>query len=104
MGDIAGSMLRESLDCLILGAEERAIAVCQRDAEVDQMNRDLKDELTEMMTQNPEIVPRGVDLIVISKAIERVADHASNIAEGTIYLVKAKDVRHLPELKHGTAS
>lgn len=104
MGDIAAGMLREALDCLVQGAEERAIAVCQRDTMVDQMNRDLKDELTETMTQNPETASRGVDLLIISKAIERVADHASNIAEGTIYLVKAKDVRHSPELKHGAAS
>jgi phosphate transport system protein len=104
MGDIAGEMLRESLDCLIRGAEERALAVCQRDTVVDDMNRELKAELITLMTQNPETVSRSVDLIVISKAIERVADHASNIAESTIYLVKAKDVRHSPELKHGAVS
>lgn len=104
MGDIAAEMLRESLDCLIRGSEERAIAVCQRDAVVDDMNRELKAELIALMSQNPETVSRSVDLIVISKAIERVADHASNIAESTIYLVKAKDVRHSPELKSPAAS
>ncbi|BET65715.1 phosphate signaling complex protein PhoU [Opitutales bacterium ASA1] len=94
MGEIAAEMLRAALDCFIQGTEEEALAVCRRDAEVDRMNRKIQEELTEAMTRNPVLVPRAVDLVFVSKAIERVADHATNIAEETIFLMKAKDVRH----------
>lgn len=102
MGEIAAEMLRDALDCLVLGTEEKALAVCRRDSEVDRLNREFCDELTRLMTQQAETVARAVDLIFISKALERVADHATNIAEETIFLIKAKDVRHTPEVKHTT--
>lgn len=99
MGEIAAEMLRDALDCFVHGTEERALAVCHRDTEVDAMNRELCDQLTEMMATAPESVSRALDLVFISKAIERIADHATNIAEETIYLINAKDVRHTPEVK-----
>ena len=99
MGELAAQMLRDALDCFVQGTEERALAVCHRDAEVDAMNRALCDELTEKMADSPEAVSRALDLVFISKAIERIADHATNIAEETIYLLNAKDVRHTPEVK-----
>ncbi|MBE2216244.1 MAG: phosphate signaling complex protein PhoU [Opitutaceae bacterium] len=99
MGEIAAEMLRDALDCFVHGTEERAMAVCHRDVEVDTLNRTLCEELTEMMTSRPESVPVALDLVFISKAIERIADHATNVAEETIYLINAKDVRHTPEVK-----
>lgn len=99
MGEIAAEMLRDALDCFVHGTEERALAVCHRDVEVDAMNRELCDELTDMMASSPDSVTRALDLVFISKAIERIADHATNIAEETIYLIHAKDVRHTPEVK-----
>lgn len=104
MGEIAAAMLRDALDCFMQGNEEKAMAVCHRDVEVDQLNRDLCDELTQMMTRQPESVSRAVDLMFVSKAIERVADHATNIAEETIFLFQAKDVRHTPETKRSVAN
>ncbi|HEX9785967.1 MAG TPA: phosphate signaling complex protein PhoU [Opitutaceae bacterium] len=104
MGEIAASMLSDALDCFIQGTEEKALAVCHRDAEVDQMNRDLQDELAELMTRDPSMVSRCVDLMFVSKAIERVADHATNIAEETIFLIKAKDIRHTAETRRPAAS
>ena len=104
MGEIAAEMMRDALDCFVHGTEERALAVCHRDVEVDTMNRRLCDELTEMMASSPESVTRALDLVFISKAIERIADHATNIAEETIYLINARDVRHTPEVKKSPAS
>ena len=104
MGEVAAEMLREALDCFVHGTEERALAVCHRDAEVDALNRELCDELTELMANAPDAVSRALDLVFISKAIERIADHATNIAEETIYLINAKDVRHTPEVKRPHAS
>jgi phosphate transport system protein len=103
MGEIAAAMLRDALDCFMQGNEEKAMAVCHRDVEVDRLNRELCDELTQIMTRQPETVSRAVDLMFVSKALERVADHATNIAEETIFLFKAKDVRHTAEVKHSPA-
>ncbi len=103
MGEIAASMLSEALDCFMQGNEEKAMAVCHRDVEVDQLNRQLCEELTRMMTEDSASVSRAVDLMFVSKALERIADHATNIAEETIFLFQAKDVRHTPEVKHPTA-
>ncbi len=99
MGEIAAEMLRDALDCFVHGTEERALAVCHRDSEVDALNRALCDELTERMASTPASVSHALDLVFISKAIERVADHATNVAEETIYLINARDVRHAPELR-----
>jgi phosphate transport system protein len=99
MGEIAAEMLRDALDCFVHGTEERALAVCHRDTEVDTMNRTLCEELTAMMSTNPAAVSHALDLVFISKAIERIADHATNVAEETIYLINARDVRHTPEVK-----
>jgi len=99
MGEIAAEMLRDALDCFMHGTEERALAVCHRDVEVDALNRRLCEELTERMATHADQVASALDMVFISKAIERIADHATNIAEETIYLIKARDVRHSPDLK-----
>lgn len=100
MGELAIGMLRDALECLGGGTEEKALAICQRDTAVDEMNREVSTELTRLMSEEPGTVPRAVDLIFIAKAIERIADHATNIAEDTIFLSAARDVRHTPEVKH----
>jgi phosphate transport system protein len=100
MGEIAIEMLRAALECLVAGTEEKALAICQRDSEVDEMNREVSQHLTQLMTRDSSTVSRAVDLIFIAKAIERIADHATNIAEDTIFLTAARDVRHTPEVKH----
>jgi len=102
MGEIAAEMLRDALDCFVHGTEERALAVCHRDSEVDALNRELCDELTEIMATRPADVARALDLVFVSKAIERIADHATNVAEETIYMINAKDVRHTLEVKKPT--
>ncbi len=99
MATIALEMLREALDCLLQGDETKAVAVCRRDAEVDNLNRQLYRELTSFMVENPATISRAIELMFISKSIERIADHATNIAEETIYLIKGKDVRHSDEVK-----
>lgn len=99
MGLLTCGMLRDAIDCFFEGTEAKALNVCQRDGKIDEMNRMLQDELTTRMAEDSSIVARAVDLIFISKAIERIADHATNIAEETIYVLNAKDVRHTPEVK-----
>ena len=99
MAAITVEMLRDALDCLLQVDEAKAVAVCKRDAEVDDLNRQLYRELTSFMVEKPETISRAIELMFISKSLERIADHATNIAEETIYLFKGKDVRHTDEVK-----
>jgi phosphate transport system protein len=96
---MALEMLRDALDCFLQVDEAKAIAVCKRDAEVDNINHQLYRELTSFMIEKPETISRAIELMFISKSIERIADHATNIAEEMIYLSQGKDVRHTEELK-----
>jgi phosphate transport system protein len=99
MAGIALEMLRDALDCFLDGDADKALSVCRRDAEVDQINKQLYRELTSFMIEKPGTISRALELMFISKSIERIADHATNIAEEMIYLAKGKDVRHSDEVK-----
>ena len=99
MASMAQEMLRDALDCFLHVDETKAVAVCKRDLEVDNLNRQLYRELTSFMVEKPETISRAIELMFISKSIERIADHATNIAEETIYLNKGKNVRHTEEVK-----
>ena len=99
MATMALEMLRDALDCFLQVDEAKAVAVCKRDAEVDDLNRQLYRELTSYMIEKPETISRAIELMFISKSIERIADHATNIAEEMIYLSHGKDVRHTEEVR-----
>jgi len=99
MSTIALEMLRDALDCFLQVDEAKAVAVCRRDAEVDSLNKQIYRELTSFMVEKPETISRAIELMFISKSIERIADHATNIAEEMIYLSKGRDVRHSDEVK-----
>jgi phosphate transport system protein len=99
MTNIALEMLRDALDCFLNGDVEKAIAVCHRDAEVDLLNKQLYRELSSFMVENPATISRALELMFISKSIERIADHATNIAEEMIFLAKGQDVRHTDQVK-----
>lgn len=101
MANIAIEMLRDALDCFLNGDTDKAVAVIRRDAEVDAINKQLYRELTSYMVEKPGTISRAIELMFISKSIERIADHATNIAEEMIYLAKGKDVRHDDSVKNG---
>jgi len=103
MANMAEEMLRDALDCFLNGDTDKAVAVIRRDAEVDAINKQLYRELTSFMIEKPGTISRAIELMFISKSIERIADHATNIAEEMIYLAKGKDVRHDDSVKHGDA-
>ena len=94
MAGIASEMLRDALQCFLQEDEERALAVVRRDAEVDTINRHVVRELTVMMNADPAAISRALELMFISKSIERIADHATNLAEEMIYLAQGRDIRH----------
>jgi len=99
MANIALEMLRDALDCFVHEDEQKALAVIRRDAEVDNINRLVYRRLTSYMIENPDTIARALELMFISKSVERIADHATNIAEEMIYLAKGKDVRHNESIK-----
>lgn len=99
MANIALEMLRDALDCFVNEDEQKALAVIRRDPEVDNLNRIVYRRLTSYMIEKPETIAWALELMFVSKSLERIADHATNIAEEMIYLAKGKDVRHSDELK-----
>lgn len=99
MANIALEMLRDALDCFLNSDTDKAVAVVKRDAEVDAINKQLYRELTSYMIERPQSISRALELMFISKSIERIADHATNIAEEMVFLAQAKDIRHSEALK-----
>lgn len=104
MANIALEMLRDALDCFLSADPEKAMAVVRRDSEVDLINKQLYRELSSFMIERPGTISRALELMFISKSIERIADHATNIAEEMVFLSQAKDIRHLDELKKKTTA
>ncbi|MDR0353826.1 MAG: phosphate signaling complex protein PhoU [Opitutaceae bacterium] len=101
MASIALEMLRDALDCFLEADNQaKALSVIRRDSEVDQLNKQLYRELSSFMIERPDTISRALELMFISKSLERIADHATNIAEEMVYLAQARDIRHAPELKN----
>jgi phosphate transport system protein len=94
MADIAQEMLKASLDAFVNGDDELAYATILRDDQVDQLKDQVFRELLTFMMADPTTIPRAMDLILVSRHLERIGDHATNICEDVIFMVKGKDVRH----------
>jgi phosphate transport system protein len=94
MADRAQRMVKESLDAFVARDTELARRVCGADAEVDALKEQIFRELLTFMMEDARTIPRAIRLILISRFLERVADHATNIAEMVIYMVESKMVRH----------
>ena len=94
MAERAQAMVKESLDAFVARDTELARRVCGEDAEVDAFKEQIFRELLTFMMEDPRTIPRAIRLILISRFLERVADHATNIAEMVVYLVDGKMVRH----------
>ncbi len=94
MAEMALKMLAEALDSFVHHKPDVARAIIPADKQVDQLNREVQRELTSFMMEDSANIRRCLNLMVISKSLERIADHASNIAEDVVYLEEAKDIRH----------
>lgn len=99
MANRATDMLHRSIDAYVNLDPTTARVVCQDDDGVDQLNREVIDELQSRMEQNPQEVVGCLHLFSASRHIERVADHATNIAESVVYLVEGEIIRHQGELE-----
>ncbi len=94
MADLARKMLRESLDSFVRRDADLAQQVLDSDDRVDALKDQIFRELLTYMMSDPATIPRALPLILISRNLERVGDHATNIAEEAIYAVQGRDVRH----------
>lgn len=99
MAHDAVEMLRDASTSLLEGDVALARDIPIRDRQVDLMTRQNYEQLTEIMMSDPDKVPSSLDLIFITKSLERIADHATNIAEEVVFLMNAEDVRHSPNTK-----
>jgi len=95
MADLARDMLHRSLDAFVQEDPELALGVCGSDDEIDKLHEQLFRELLSFMAEDPRTVSRAMRLLFVSKSLERVGDHATNIAEMVIFMVKGRMIRHL---------
>jgi len=95
MVDVAQAMLRESLNAFVSEDVELALKVCRDDDIIDNLNGQLFRELLSYMIEDPHTITRAIRLLFIAKYIERIADHATNISEMVVFMVKGKSIRHL---------
>jgi phosphate transport system protein len=94
MAERAQRMVKDSLDAFVSRDTGLARRVCADDAPVDALKEQIFRELLTFMMEDPKTIPRAIRLIFISRFLERVADHATNIGEMVIYMVESKMVRH----------
>jgi len=99
MAEITQSMVKDVLDAFVNGDAQRARSVCERDDQVDGLNDQVFRELLTYMMADSKTITRAVHLIIVSRCLERIADHATNIAEGVIFMVKALVIKHHADVK-----
>ena len=94
MAALARTMLRRALDAFATGDAAEAEAVLRLDDELDAMNRDAFVAVESSVKDNPQWARSALDILIISRNLERIGDHATNIAEDVIFWVRGADVRH----------
>ena len=94
MGERVGVMIRTAIQALLEADAKMAEGVLTMDDPVDDMNRAIQAEMVQVMMQHPEVSEQALNAIIVSRNLERTADHATNIAEDVIFWVRGSDVRH----------
>lgn len=99
MAELAQSMVKDSLDAFVRDDTMLAEEVIARDDEVDRLNYQIYRELLSYMAEDPKTIARATRLLFISKYLERIADHGTNIAEMVVFMVKGRTIRHMDKKK-----
>jgi phosphate transport system protein len=99
MSALVESMVRKSLDAFVANDTDMARSVLASDDAVDSLRTASYHELVSFMEKDPQNIPQALDLIGITRSLERIADHSTNIAEDVLFLVKGVDVRHHAEAR-----
>ncbi len=94
MSQLAQKMLRDSLDAFVQKDVAKARAVIAADHKVDALKRQIFRELLTFMMEDPRTITRAIGLLLVSRHLERIADHATNVAEMVVFLVEGKNIRH----------
>ena len=94
MALLAQKMIKDSITAFVNHDSVLAQAVCQHDDEVDNINEQIFRELLTYMLEDPKSVKRAVALILVSRNLERIADHATNISEDVIFIEQGKNIKH----------
>jgi phosphate transport system protein len=94
MAEAAQGMVRDSITAFVERNPALALDVCRRDEDVDALNNQVFRELLTYMMQDPATITRAVDLILVARHLERIADHATNVAEDVIYYVEGRTIKH----------
>lgn len=94
MAKLAQAAVKEVLEAFVSNDAEKALAVWDKEKQVDRLRDAVHDELLEIMSNDARTVPRAIPLLLVSRHLERIADHATNIAEDVVYMVKGKVVKH----------
>lgn len=94
MAEMALDMLHSGIDAFVSRDPAKARLIIPRDKEVDALNKQLHRELVSFVIETPATITRCLNLMVISKSLERIADHATNVAEEVVYAYEALDIRH----------
>jgi phosphate transport system protein len=95
MAAVAQSMVQDSLDAFTRGDAALAEQVIARDDEVDSLNDQVYRQLLALMAEDSQTIPRATPILFVAKYLERIADHATNIAEMAVFLIKGRDIRHM---------
>jgi phosphate transport system protein len=104
MAELALRMLHTSLDAFVNQDAAAARALIPQDKQVDALNKDAHRQLANQMIRDPETIARCLHLMVVAKSLERIADHAKNVAEEVVYLCEAEDIRHSGKTKTAVLS
>jgi phosphate transport system protein len=103
MTDLAAGMLREALDAFVERDADTARRLVRRDDEVDELNRQMFRELVSFMIEDPHTITRAMELILVARNLERVADLATNVAEEVVFIAEARIIKHHAETLAGDA-
>jgi len=99
MGELVVEMLRDAVNCFVQQDVDKALSICARDEKIDQINKENFRHFTSAVSGTSPQVERNLELMFISKSLERIGDHATNIAEEVVYLNQGRDIRHSSVLR-----
>jgi len=104
MAHIAGGMVRDAIEAFVNRDSKLAMDVIMRDDEIDDLHVAILEEVSAIMAKDPSTIHRALKVISVSKYLERIGDHATNIAEVVIYMIEGKIIRHMDFRKEGGES
>ncbi len=94
LSKLVRQMVRESLDSFVQGNTELALEICGRDDQADGLYKEIFRDMLDLMIEDPQVVSRALQLLLVARNLERIADHATNISEDVVYYVEGRDIRH----------